>query len=680
MAVKAKRKFVLIHKLSPGDVTTMTALVRDLHANYPNEFEIEVDTSAPDLWKYNPLLTTFPKKTAAGIKCLKLQYGAGIREQNSETIHFLNYFHRNFERQTGIPVKLTKPYGDIYLSAEERIPVIDRRYWVVISGGKSDFTIKVWQTKKFQDVVYQLQGMGLGVVQVGSTDAGHWHPPLDGTLNLVGQTNLRDLIRLIHHADGVICGVTGAMHIAAALQRPCVVLAGGREAWWWEAYVRENAGLGGLPVASQLQVPHKFLHTIGLLDCCQFRGCWKNKVVPINDDKMLCKYPIHHPEQPVPKCMDMITPTHVMEAVMQYYTDKTLAPIPLGEGQSPPTLVENNQPAKSNTRRTSSRVSIPAAMMPQLVKSLEGRGKTSLRPAATKPGQPQGMLDSQVFDHPDVGGRFTAFVLCYGDYFDMHKQCLESIVSSVPADRMDLRVGSNMLGPRSLALVDKLVASGSITKHYRHPDNAFKYPVMREMFFDPSHPITTKWVLWFDDDSIANKTPQWLNVLAQAISMHHRKDNAHMLGAIKVWTTTREQRAVFQSRPWYAGKQWRMHNGKPAPNGDKIIFCTGGFWAITHEAIVKADIPDLGSGLTHTGGDWQIGEQLYQAGFGMKMFNNSKQFVNTSAFPRRGVTMPTPGNAPLPPSPPVPEPVAEAAPPPPALPTPQPRRFLDLGL
>lgn len=321
------RKFVLMHNRAPGDITVLTALARDLKLTHP-EFEIDVDTTCGDLWRNNPHLTPGLKKnTKPGIEFIKCQYGKGIREQNTETIHFLSYFHRDFKEQTGLDIPLQHPIPDLHLSQEERdVSLIDGRYWAVISGGKSDFTAKVWHTPKLQEVCNRIvDRLGVGVVQMGSTDTGHWHPPINNALRLVGQTNLRDMLRLIYHSDGVICGVTAAMHMAAALGRPCVVFAGGREAWWWEAYVNENIGFG--PVASgKLQVPHRFLHTIGLLDCCQAHGCWKNKVVKINEDNSLCKYPVQHPGQAVPLCLDMLSADHVWEAVQSYYRDGTLAP------------------------------------------------------------------------------------------------------------------------------------------------------------------------------------------------------------------------------------------------------------------------------------------------------------------------------------------------------------------
>lgn len=276
---------------------------------------------------------------------------------------------------------------------------------------------------------------------------------------------------------------------------------------------------------------------------------------------------------------------------------------------------------------------------------METRGnKKATTAVATRPGISPVYGNDGVFDHAFVGGRFTVFVLLYGPdaYYPLHQRCLNSILGTLPKQRIDLRVGSNALNPTSLRLVEDYVQRGLITKHYRHPENAYKYPVMREMFHDPSCPITTKWVLWFDDDTIADVEPAWCNLLAQEIIRQHPR-KVHMLGANYSYMPTADQWRIFASRPWHKGLPRRLRNGLPAANGQHVFFAAGGFWAITHEAIVKADIPDLGTGLTHNGGDWQIGEQLYQAGFRLAVWNQKKQFVRTSSVPRRGVTMPLVG-------------------------------------
>lgn len=701
------RRIVLLNTRAPGDIAVLTALVRDIALTYPGQFEIDVDTTSMDIWRHNPYVTRLHTggRWQRNIEYVKIQYGRGLRDQNHETIHFLAYFHRDFALQCGTKVPLTLPYPDLHLTQEERENrIIEGRYWIVLNGGKSDFTAKVWRSRNMQVVVDRLRHYGLGIVQVGSKEQGHWHLPLRGVLDLVGRTSLRDFMRLIAQADGVICPVTGAMHIAAGFHRPCVVLAGGREAWWWEAYVNENKGFGEL-ASGKMRVPHRYLHTIGRLDCCKHHGCWRNKVVPLHDDKSICLHPVMHPEQPVPQCLDMITPDHVLEAVMSYYTDMTLAPI--GENPKPPApnelpqVSEPPQPeAVRNPPGTASETPAPAArprldlfadpppkprpplppstsvatrgpdgshhvkcsvpIPPELAQAMgaarvrtsakmEGTNKPLVAPAPTAQGTVPltACRMTNVYDHSAVGGRFTICVLLYGgkEYHDMHKRCLTAIISTVPRDRMDLRIGSNALCPESVAFVEDLVQQGICTKHYRHVQNDLKYPVMREMFHDPARPILTKWVLWFDDDSIADRNPQWLNILAQAIVQHHKADNAHMFGAKFVWTMSNEVRELIRARPWYTGRPFRQQNGQPSPSGNKIIFCTGGFFAITKDAITRCDIPDVSTelGLTHNGGDWIIGEQLYQGGFDTKAFNAQKQFVFTSSVPRRGVTTPVPG-------------------------------------
>lgn len=280
-----------------------------------------------------------------------------------------------------------------------------------------------------------------------------------------------------------------------------------------------------------------------------------------------------------------------------------------------------------------------------------------LNPATTAKERPQAAVvdrprvagapaaTNDLFANDAVGEKFTAFILFYGgeEYYDLHKRCLESFLATTPRERVDLRVGSNQLNKRSADMLNEHTKSGVITKHYQHTDNAYKYPVMREMFFDKTCPITTKWVLWFDDDSVCDADPNWLTLLSMQIRSKHKpgKNDAHMIGAIYHYYLNDNHKAIFKSRPWYKDRPWRDTRGRPAPNGSRACFVVGGFWALTHEAIVAADIPDLGTGLTHNGGDWQIGEQLYQAGYGMCQFNGKKQFVRTSSVPRRGVTMPT---------------------------------------
>jgi ADP-heptose:LPS heptosyltransferase len=153
----------------------------------------------------------------------------------------------------------------------------------------------------------------VAVVQCG--EAGHWHPPLRGVVNLVGRTTLREFIRLMHHADGVLCPVTLAMHLAAAVPvkpgwpplRPCVVVAGGREPAHWEAYPG-----------------HQFLSNVGTLPCCAAGGCWKSRCQRVGDGNEkdrtnLCELPVPIARGlHIPRCMHLITAADVIRRIEIY--------------------------------------------------------------------------------------------------------------------------------------------------------------------------------------------------------------------------------------------------------------------------------------------------------------------------------------------------------------------------
>ena len=348
-----------------------------------------------------------------------------------------------------------------------------------------------------QETVDRLRSYGLQFVQCGATHSSHIHPPLKNVLNLVGKTdNVRDFWNIILHSEGVICPVTGAMHIAAAFNKPCVVIAGGREEPWFEAYVNNFSAFG--PGARNVKVRHKFLHTIGKLPCCDVQGCWKKRVVPLDNNDItkkshtLCSEPVR-PEHThaVPRCLDLIEVDHVVEAVMDYYDEGTLPPI--GEPKKKyPELADEEALVSEAPRETVKappaitipdveiRRAPPVGAVPELVRTPSVESKTQrphqqIHPAEATlqaealPRKPK-ILD---IDNPIIGGRFTVCVLCYGDHVDLAKRCIDSIVKTVDLNHIDLRIGGNKLGSATMDYLQTVPAN----KLYLHTENDKKYPV-----------------------------------------------------------------------------------------------------------------------------------------------------------------------------------------------------------
>ena len=321
-----KGKYIIEFSLAPGDVIVSTALIRDLKRTYP-DYQFDFRTNVSSMLIGNPHLTPL-QDNDPDVEVVKLCYMEQMRKATTgDSLHFIEAFHRDFTAKTGLPVEALEAKPDLHMTIRERLePPVSGRYWVVMGGGKADFTVKHWEYTRYNEVVDRLHAYGLRFVQTGATKKGHTHPRIDQALPLVGWGYMRELVNLIYHSEGVICPLTCGMHIAAAFDKPCVVIAGGRESASWTAYCN---GFDNFPKAPPVKVEHQFLHTVGRLSCCERSGCWRNKVVQTDEDKNVCTKLATRPigYQPLPLCMDMITVDHVVEAVLSYYEKGLLAPL-----------------------------------------------------------------------------------------------------------------------------------------------------------------------------------------------------------------------------------------------------------------------------------------------------------------------------------------------------------------
>ena len=322
MSASRTQRLILKSTQSPGDIVMLTAAVRDLHRAHPKKFLTDVRTSAKQLWNHNPHLMPLDE-TDPKVRVLEMHYPL-IHRSNTSPHHFIHGYVQYLEEQLKMRIPLTDFKGDIHLADDERRWMsqvaetgFKGNFWIVMAGGKFDFTAKWWNPAFYQTVVDHFAGR-IQFVQCGERH--HWHPPLKNVIDLIGKTDIRQFVRLMHHADGALCPVTLAMHLAAAVptrpgkpkNRACVVIAGGREPAQWEAYPH-----------------HQFLSTNGALMCCDNGGCWKSRCQPVGDgdkkDLDLCKYPVAlSKELSIAKCMNMITPADVIRRIETYYEGGSL--------------------------------------------------------------------------------------------------------------------------------------------------------------------------------------------------------------------------------------------------------------------------------------------------------------------------------------------------------------------
>ena len=314
-------KIILTNHLAPGDVCALTAGIKALQEENPGKFQLDYRGTASELFNHNPYLTPLDDEDPE-VRHLKTFYPS-INTSNQRPRHFIEGYAGFFEEVLGVSATVKEFRPDIYLDDAEmgwqsqvnEITKLDHPFWIIVAGGKYDYTIKWWDDARLQEVVNHFAGK-ICFVRVGQDH--HHHPPISGVIDLKGKTNTRQLVRLVHHSQGVLCPVTFLMHLAAGVpcrfdrppRRPCVVFAGGREPAQWEAYPN-----------------HQFIHTLGQLPCCMHGGCWKSRTEPLKGERIhpelngsLCLRPVHREgHRTLPKCMDMITADEVCRRIQGYF-------------------------------------------------------------------------------------------------------------------------------------------------------------------------------------------------------------------------------------------------------------------------------------------------------------------------------------------------------------------------
>lgn len=302
----------------PGDNICISSVLLNLHLNYPGRFRTHFDTRIPELWQHNPYQT--PRHELKNPRHIPLYFG--IHDTEERRMHFIEFWLRSLSDSLGLPIPLLKCRGDLYLTKEECERPIrdltgsDEPYWLLCASHKTDCRTKWYPTESWQSIVDGLAGKVKFVRPAhkptfnpdapnAERDIGgnHFVPPLRGVVELAGKTGIRDSMRLVYHAEGIVCCITFLQHLAAALPRPpgktavrpCVVIAGSREGQFVTQYPGQN-----------------ILHTIGAMDCCSSGGCWKSHVVDVGAMSDRCL----RPSNGYAECMKRVSPERVIQTVL----------------------------------------------------------------------------------------------------------------------------------------------------------------------------------------------------------------------------------------------------------------------------------------------------------------------------------------------------------------------------
>jgi ADP-heptose:LPS heptosyltransferase len=306
--VEPPEEIIFHNRQAIGDILTMTAAILDFKKAFPKT-RVGVQTVAMHLWDHNPHIDHEFLWQENKDKVLKIGPGFLTNRSNLWNYHMCNAFRMDIENKTGlrIPQGDTKP--DIWMTREEyeRPPIIEGPYWILVVGGEPGWPAKMYPGERFQEIVNLLPEIKF--VQLGlksHTDRyPERYPRLENVIDFIGKQDkndvlitedkhvgIRNLFNLFLHAQGSLGLVSMQMHLSAAFNNPCVVIAGAREPSWFTHYYG-----------------HQYVSTDGCLVCAERRACWFCKLDRCPEIK----------DETTPKCVDIIHPRDVVSAVKRYY-------------------------------------------------------------------------------------------------------------------------------------------------------------------------------------------------------------------------------------------------------------------------------------------------------------------------------------------------------------------------
>ena len=228
--------------------------------------------------------------------------------------------------------------------------------------------------------------------------------------------------------------------------------------------------------------------------------------------------------------------------------------------------------------------------------------------------------------------QLTVCALLHGNYEPLARRCLQSICAAKTAPDVGpvLRVGVNDVGADTRQLLDDLGSGGWLRAEnlFDAGRNIHKYPMMRRMFY--GRPITTPYVMWFDDDSYITKHADFFE---QVLSVMAATPQPAICGATYTMQLVAGQAEYIRAQPWFTGR----------PVEPVMRFVTGGWWTARMDFLREHDYP--WPALDHNGGDVMLGALCAQQSARIAQLRrgvaiNADDTGRESKAPRRGFSGP----------------------------------------
>jgi hypothetical protein len=221
------------------------------------------------------------------------------------------------------------------------------------------------------------------------------------------------------------------------------------------------------------------------------------------------------------------------------------------------------------------------------------------------------------------GSAFCVCILFYGsdDYCRyLAERVLNRPMAQLAKLGVEFRFGFNAIGAASRQFIEQQLADSFAGAYVVDcPENIFKYPIMRRLFYDRL--LTRQFVLWFDDNSYIlpdTDAEHWLARIERQLNA------CHLLGSVYTGKLVGNQKNWIAAQSWYANK----------PPNDYVKYVIDSWWAARTEKLLIQNWPAVD--IRHHGGDIMLGEFCRQQDLSICHFRDGVA-INTNSSGVEGV-------------------------------------------
>jgi len=290
-------KIIFSNALAIGDNLVFTVALRELHKQYPEKYQTGIFSYYPEVYENNPYIAKFDKEEAKNILIINVNYAKEFQYKKSSGKPFAQGYITFLNDTLNLNIQLTDCKPEIFLSSEEIENALDtleenkikNGFWLLSPGYKQDIVLKNYSAAKWQEFINVMYEYGIEIIQTGDNHA--INPRFKNIKSLVGKTkNLRKYFAIASLSKGLIGYPSLQMHLAAALNKPSIVVAGGREGINWNCYQNQQ-----------------YLHSVGYLNCCKETACWKATIQDCENYN-----------NGIAHCMELISVDEIINCVLKY--------------------------------------------------------------------------------------------------------------------------------------------------------------------------------------------------------------------------------------------------------------------------------------------------------------------------------------------------------------------------